>query len=114
MRENQVHIVIPEGTKVLTAPGGRLGVVSHAPDAPENDYCVRFADGREDSFRRSDLTIFKHVQSEVPNRIDSAVFPAGRSVRSAGPRADGSAAYLSLEVRSSHLQRIRALTIQEA
>jgi uncharacterized protein len=62
----QVHIVIPEGTKVLTRPGGRVGVVAHSPSAPEHSYRVRFVDGPEESFRRSDLTIFKHVQAEIP------------------------------------------------
>ena len=70
-REKQVHIVIPEGTKVLTRSGGRVGVVSHAPSAPEHNYRVRFADGAEESFRRADLTIFKHVQAEVPGGPDS-------------------------------------------
>jgi len=65
-RNQQVHLLIPEGTKVLTRPGGRVGVVSHAPDSPEHGYRVRFADGPEQSFRRDDLTIFKHVQAEVP------------------------------------------------
>ena len=70
-REKQVHIVIPEGTKVLTRSGGRVGVVSHAPSTPEHNYRVRFADGAEESFRRADLTIFKHVQAEVPGGPDS-------------------------------------------
>ena len=69
--EKQIHIVIPEGTKVLTRPGGRVGVVAHAPSAPEHSYRVRFADGGpEESFRRVDLTIFKHVQDEVPGGPD--------------------------------------------
>jgi len=70
--QRQVHLVIPEGTKVLTLPGRRVGVVVHAPDAPEHSYRVRFADGPEESFRRSGLTIFKHVQSEVPGGPDSS------------------------------------------
>jgi len=69
--ENQVHIVIPEGTRVLTVPGGRVGVVSHAPSAPEHAYRVRFADGPEETFRRTELTIFKHVQAEIPGEVDS-------------------------------------------
>lgn len=71
MRDKQVHIVIPEGTKVLTRSGGRVGVVSHTPSAPEHNYRVRFTDGTEESFRRPDLTIFKHVQAEVPGGPDS-------------------------------------------
>ena len=58
--------MIPEGTKVLTRPGGPVGVVSHAPSSPEHAYRVRFADGPEESFRRADLSIFKHVQAEIP------------------------------------------------
>ena len=70
-RQEQVHIVIPEGTKVLTRPRGRVGIVAHAPSAPEHKYRVRFADGPEESFRRADLTIFKHVQAEIPGGPDS-------------------------------------------
>lgn len=70
-REKQVHMVIPEGTRVLTRSGGRVGVVSHSPNAPEHSYRVRFADGAEESFRRADLTIFKHIQAEVPGGPDS-------------------------------------------
>jgi predicted nucleotidyltransferase len=66
-RKSHVHIVIPEGTKVLTRQGGRVGVVSHTPSAPGHAYRVRFADGPEESFQRADLTIFKHVQAEIPN-----------------------------------------------
>jgi len=67
----QIHLVIPEGTKVLTRSGGRVGVVSHTPSAPEHSYRVRFADAPEESFRRDELTIFKHVQAEVPGGVDS-------------------------------------------
>jgi hypothetical protein len=57
---------------VLTRTAGRVGIVTHAPSAPEHCYRVRFADGDEQSFHRSDLTIFKHVQAEVPGAPDSA------------------------------------------
>jgi predicted nucleotidyltransferase len=70
--ESDPHLVIPVGTKVLTRPRGRVGVVAHAPDSPDHSYRVRFADGPEESFRRADLTIFKHVQSEVPGAADAA------------------------------------------
>lgn len=70
-REKQVHIVIPEGTKVLTHPGGRVGVVAHAPPAPEHGYRVRFPDGREQSFRRAELSIFKQVAAEIPGAPDA-------------------------------------------
>lgn len=69
-RETQVHIVIPEGTKVLTRPGGRVGIVAYTRSAPEHSYRVRFADGPEESFHRLDLTIFKHLQDEVPGAPD--------------------------------------------
>lgn len=71
-RSRQIHVVIPEGTKVLTRLGGRVGVVAHSPSAPEHSYRVRFADGPEESFRRTDLTIFKHVQDEVPGGPDAS------------------------------------------
>jgi predicted nucleotidyltransferase len=70
-RLRQIHLVIPEGTKVLTRPAKHVGLVAHAPSAPEHNYRVRFADGTEGSFRRSDLTIFKHAQSEVPGGVES-------------------------------------------
>ena len=40
VREKQVHIVIPEATKLLTRSGGRMGVVSHASSAPQHSYRV--------------------------------------------------------------------------
>ncbi len=61
-----MHVVIPEGTKVLTRPGGRVGIVTHTPGAPEHSYRVRFGNGPDESFHRADLTIFKHVQGEIP------------------------------------------------
>jgi hypothetical protein len=83
-REKQVHLVNPEGTKVLTRPGRRVGIVAHAPCAPEHSYCVRFADRPEESFRRTDLTIFKHIQDEVPGGPDTS----DASVPNANSRAD--------------------------
>jgi predicted nucleotidyltransferase len=70
MPDKQVHLVIPEGTKVLIKSVGRVGVVSHSPGAPEHSYRVRFADGPEETFKRSELTIFKLVQGEVPGTPD--------------------------------------------
>ena len=69
---NQFHLVIPTGTKVLTRPRGRVGVVTHSPSTPEHSYRVRFPDGPEETFGRSELTIFKHVQAEVPGGLESA------------------------------------------
>ncbi|MBV9085209.1 MAG: nucleotidyltransferase domain-containing protein [Acidobacteriaceae bacterium] len=71
-RESPVHIVIPEGTKVLTRKGGRVGIVVHTPGSAEHTYRVRFPDGLVESFRRNDLTIFKHAQAEIPGGPDSA------------------------------------------
>jgi len=68
----QIHLVIPAGTKVLTRAGGRVGIVVHTPAAPEHGYRVRFADGKEDSYRRSELSIFKHTDAEVPDGPDAA------------------------------------------
>jgi predicted nucleotidyltransferase len=70
--EEQLRAVIPEGTKVLTGPDGRVGVVVHAPAAPEGSYRIRFADGADESLLRADLTIFKHALAEVPGRPDPA------------------------------------------
>jgi predicted nucleotidyltransferase len=64
------HLVIPTGTKVLTRNGGRVGIVVHAPESPEHRYRVRFADGAENSFRRGELTIFKHTEAEIPGPPD--------------------------------------------
>ena len=70
MHETQLNIVIPEGTKVLTRRDGCVGVVAHAPLAPEHSYRVRFPEGIEESIKRSELTIFKHVQAEIPGGAD--------------------------------------------
>ena len=51
---------------------GRVGVVCHAPGAPEHAYRVRFAEGDESSFHRTELTIFKHADAEVPGGPDTA------------------------------------------
>ncbi|HYZ84886.1 MAG TPA: nucleotidyltransferase domain-containing protein [Bryobacteraceae bacterium] len=70
-----LHLVIPEGTKVLTAPEGYVGIVTHTPATPDHAYRVRFTDGHEATFHRSELSIFKHVQAEVgPNRLPD-LFP---------------------------------------
>ncbi len=72
--EIQVHLIIPEGTKVLTKPGNQVGTVLHAPTAPEHSYRIRFANGSEESFRRTDLVIFKHAQAEIPGAPDQQNF----------------------------------------
>jgi len=67
----QIHLVIPAGTKVVTRIDGRVGVVVHAPAALEHAYRVRFADGKDGTYRRGDLTIFKHADAEIPLGPDS-------------------------------------------
>ena len=67
----QIHLVIPVGTKVITRVGGLVGLVVHAPGAPEHAYRVRFTDGLEDSFRRHEITIFKHHDAEIPSDVDA-------------------------------------------
>jgi len=62
----QLHLAIPVGTKVLTREGGRVGMVVHMPSSPEHAYRVRFPDGAEGTFRRNELTIFKHTEAEIP------------------------------------------------
>lgn len=69
---SQSHLVIPIGTKVLTRRRGRVGVVTHSPSTPEHSYRVRFPEGPEETFSRAELTIFKHVQAEVPGGPESA------------------------------------------
>jgi hypothetical protein len=68
---NQLHLVIPVGTKVLTRADGRVGIVAHTPAAPEHGYRVRFADGEENTYRRNELTIFKHTDAEFPGGPDA-------------------------------------------
>lgn len=61
------HLVIPIGTKVLTCADHRVGLVSHVPASPEHAYRIRFADGSEGTFERSELSIFNHADAEVPD-----------------------------------------------
>lgn len=65
-----LHLVLPVGTKVLTRPGARVGVVSHAPVTPGHGYRIRFANGDEGSFHRSALSIFKHTDAKVLGGAD--------------------------------------------
>lgn len=68
-RSTQFHLVIPVGTKVLTKRDQRVGVVLHSPSSPEHAYRIRFPDGTEESYGRSDLTIYKQEQNSVPSNI---------------------------------------------
>lgn len=61
------HLVIPSGTKVLIRGDGRVAIVVHVPHTPEHSYRVRFADGKQGSYRRGELTIFKHADAEIPD-----------------------------------------------
>ena len=45
--------------------------MTHAPAALEHAYRVRFADGEEDTYRRTDLQIFKHADAEIPGGPDA-------------------------------------------
>ncbi len=65
-RAQHVHLVIPPGTKVLTRRDGRVGIVVHTPASPEHAYRVRFSTANEEAFRRDELAIFRHEQSEIP------------------------------------------------
>jgi len=66
------HITIPAGTKVIARPSGRVGIVTHAPASPEHQYRVRFAEGDEASFRRGELTIYRHEMAEVPRLFNES------------------------------------------
>jgi hypothetical protein len=68
----QVHIIIPSGTKVVARPNGRVGIIVHAPTSPEHGYRVRFPDGVEGSFRRSELTIFRQDLALIPGGVEPA------------------------------------------
>ena len=70
--KTQFHLVIPAGTKVINRRDGRVGIVAHAPKAPEHTYRVRFPDGVEGSFHRTDLTIFRQEQAAIPDGTDNA------------------------------------------
>ena len=72
MTEKHTHIVIPQGTKVLIRGSHRVGIVTHTPVTPEHAYRVRFTDGPEQTFHRTELTIFKHADSEIPDQVDPA------------------------------------------
>ena len=71
-RSQQIHLVIPTGTKVVTRHGRRVGVVVHAPIALEDAYRVRFPDGTDASFRRAELTIFRQDQALIPGEISKS------------------------------------------
>src|SRR5262249_25715937 len=71
MDSRHPNLVVPEGTKVLTRSGGRVGVIVHTPDSPDHRYRVRFPDGGQETFKRADLTIFKHAQAETPGAPDT-------------------------------------------
>ena len=44
----------------------------HAPASPEHQYRVKFAEGDEASFHRSELTIYRHEMAEVPRLFDES------------------------------------------
>lgn len=63
--------MLPVGTKVLTRADARVGLVLHASATRVHSYRVRFANGDEDVFRRSELSIFKHADAEVPGEPEA-------------------------------------------
>jgi predicted nucleotidyltransferase len=69
-RSGHLHLVLPVGTKVLTRREGRVGIVLYSPSSPEHAYRIRFPDGAEESYRRSDLTIYKHEQDAIPMQAE--------------------------------------------
>lgn len=71
-RPKQFHFVISVGTKVLTRPDQRVGVVSHMPSSPEDAYRIRFPGGAEESYRGSVLTIYKQEQDSFPKSANSS------------------------------------------
>ena len=48
-----------------------MGIVVHTPGSAEHTYRVWFPDRVVESFRRNELTIFKHAQAEIPGGPDS-------------------------------------------
>ncbi len=61
------------GTKVVTKSRGRVGVIALAGT---QHYRIHFPDGSAEDCVRADLTIFKHLQSEIPGAPDpSDLFP---------------------------------------
>jgi hypothetical protein len=64
--------LIPTGTKVLTRPSGRVGVIVSGGTDPNGRYRVRFPEGNESDFSRTDLTIYRHTLAEVPLAVDPA------------------------------------------
>ncbi len=47
-----------------------MGVVAHAPASPEHQYRVKFAEGDEASFRRTEITIYRHEMADFPQLFD--------------------------------------------
>jgi uncharacterized protein len=68
-RSQQIHLVIPVGTKVVSRLDRRVGFVVHTPTDPDHKYRVRFPDGAEGTFHRADLTIFRQDQAAIPAGI---------------------------------------------
>ena len=69
---DQLHVTIPVGTKVIVRQTGRVGAVTHAPASIEHQYRVKFAEGDDASFRRTELTIYRHEMAEVPRLYDES------------------------------------------
>lgn len=72
VRDQQIHLIIPAGTKVVSRTDGRVGVVVHSPASLEHTYRVRFAEGTESSYSRQELTIYRQDQSLIPGGANPA------------------------------------------
>lgn len=65
--------LLPIGTKVVTKSSGRVGILV---EACAQHYRIHFPDGTTEDALREELTIFKHLQAEIPGAPDPAdLFP---------------------------------------
>ena len=63
--------IVPVGTKVLIREGRDAGIVVGYL-AADSFYLVRFTDGRQATFTRNQLSIFRHEDSKIPGGPESA------------------------------------------
>ena len=72
VREQQIHLIIPAGTKVISRADSRVGVVVHSPASLGHAYRVRYTDGAESTYSRQELTIYRQDQSQIPGGTNQA------------------------------------------
>lgn len=65
----QVVVHLPEAT--ASGVNGAVGVVIETPTDPQALYKVRFSNGTEDNFYRSELVVRKHFQQANPLQLSS-------------------------------------------